>query len=176
MQNSELLKKTIRVWIAIFIIALMLSGITAFALETELAWLDSLFENKTNGLSVWIYKVYSALHQTNLDYPFLAYGYDWLAFSHLVIAVAFIGPFKDPVRNKWVIQFGMIACCMIYPLAFIAGYLRQIPCYWQLIDCSFGIIGLAPLYICYNKIKLLERVTLAKNNTNQNENKILRSI
>lgn len=167
MQNSESLKKTIRVWIVIFIIALILSGITAFALETELAWLNNFFENKTSGLSVWIHKVYTALHQTNLNYPFLAYGYDWLAFSHLVIAVSFIGPFKDPVRNKWVIQFGMIACCMIFPLAFIAGYVRQIPFYWQLIDCSFGVIGLVPLYICYNKIGLLERVTLSKNNKNQ---------
>lgn len=167
MQNSESLKKVIRLWIGIFIIALLLSGITAFALETELAWLDSLFENKTNGLSLWIYKVYTALHQTNLNYPFLAYGYDWLAFAHLIIAVAFIGPFKDPVKNKWIIQLGMIACCMIFPLAFIAGYVRQIPLYWQFIDCSFGVIGLIPLYICYKKIERLERMTLLKNETYQ---------
>lgn len=167
MQNSESLKKTIRVWIALFIIALVLSGITAFALETELAWLNSLFQNKTSGLSVWINKVYTALHQTNLNYPFLAYGYDWLAFAHLVIAVAFIGPFKDPVRNKWIIQFGMIACCMIFPLAFIAGYVRQIPLYWQLIDCSFGLTGMIPLYFCYKKIETLERLTLSKIEINQ---------
>lgn len=167
MQNSESLKKVIRIWIGLFIIALILSGITAFALETELAWLNRLFENKRNGLSEWIHKVYIALHQTNLNYPFLAYGYDWLAFAHLVIAVAFIGPFKDPVRNKWIIQFGMIACCMIFPLAFIAGYARKIPLYWQFIDCSFGVIGLIPLYICYKKIETLERMTLLKNENYQ---------
>jgi hypothetical protein len=33
-------------------------------------------------------------------YPFLAYGTDWLAFVHLVIAVAFVGPFFDPVPDK----------------------------------------------------------------------------
>ncbi len=176
MQSSESLKVTIRVWIVIFIIALVVSGVTAFALDTELAWINHLFENQKSGLAEWIDKVYMAVHQTNVNYPFLAYGYDWLAFAHLVIAVAFIGPFKDPVRNKWIIQFGLIACCMVFPLAFIAGYVRHIPFYWQLIDCSFGIIGLVPLYICYRKIELLERLTLSKNNTNHNENKILRSV
>jgi len=80
-----------------------------------------------------------------------------------VIAVAFIGAFNDPVRNKWIIQFGMIAWCMVFPLAFIAGTVRKIPFYWQLIDCSFGIIGLIPLYICYKKIEVLEKLTLSKN-------------
>ena len=52
MQSSESLKKAIRLWIIIFIIALVLSGVTAFALETELAWLNSLFENKESGLAI----------------------------------------------------------------------------------------------------------------------------
>jgi hypothetical protein len=33
-----------------------------------------------------------------------------IAFAHLAIAIAFIGPYIDPVRNKWVITFGLIAC------------------------------------------------------------------
>jgi hypothetical protein len=161
MQNSESLKRAIKIWIVIFIAAIALSGITAFALETELAWLNRLFKTHETGLSQWINKVYLALQKTNRDFPFLAYGYDWLAFAHLVIAVAFIGPLKEPARNKWVIQFGMIACGMVLPLAFIAGNLRGIPFYWQLIDCSFGIIGLVPLYVCYKKIELLERIEKA---------------
>lgn len=159
MQDSDSLKRSIKVWIVIFIAALVLSGATAFALETELAWLNHFFNGRETGLSAWIKKVYLALQKTNINYPFLAYGYDWLAFAHLVIAVAFIGPLKDPVRNKWVIQFGMIACCMIFPLAIIAGHVRDIPFYWQLIDCSFGIIGLIPLCICYKKIELLEKLS-----------------
>lgn len=153
------MRKTIKTWILIFIIALILSGVTAFALETELAWLSSLMGDNQSALTTWINKVYLALHDTNLKYPYLAYGYDWLAFAHLVIAVAFIGPLKDPVRNKWVIQFGMIACIMIFPLALIAGPIRGIPFYWQLIDCSFGVIGLIPLWICYRKIEALEKLS-----------------
>jgi Na+/melibiose symporter-like transporter len=50
----------------------------------------------------------------------------------------------------------MIACIMILPLAFIAGYIREIPAGWTLIDCLFGILGIIPLWICYQKIKKLE--------------------
>jgi hypothetical protein len=159
MQHIESLRKTIKTWILIFIIALIISRVTAFALETELAWLSSLMGDNQSALTSWINKVFLALHDTNLKYPYLAYGYDWLAFAHLVIAVAFIGPLKDPVRNKWVIQFGMIACIMIFPLAFIAGPIRGIPFYWQLINCSFGVIGLIPLWICYRKIESLEKLS-----------------
>src|SRR5687768_12351329 len=157
MTRIKKLKKTIRTWIIFFIICLVLSGLTAFPLETELAWMNSFFDNIQSGLGYWINKVYVALKDTNRQYPFLAYGYDWLAFSHLVIAVSFIGPLRDPVRNKWVIEFGMIACCMIFPLAFIAGSVRGIPFYWQLIDCSFGVIGFIVLALCYRKIRHLEK-------------------
>ena len=160
MQSSESLRKIIKAWIVFFIVALIVSGLTAFFLETELAWLNHLMHNKENGLSQWINKVYLALHETNLNYPYLSYGYDWLGFAHLVIAVVFIGPLRDPVKNKWIIQFGIIACCMIFPLAFIAGHLRSIPFYWQLIDCSFGVIGLVPLCICYRKIEMLEKIRI----------------
>jgi len=141
----------------LFMILLILSGVTAFALETELGWLDRIFLYKTSALAVWIHAVYMALRQTNQSYPFLSYGYDWLAFAHLVIATAFFGVLKDPVRNKWIVQFGRISCWMIFPLAGIAGYVRGIPIFWQLIDCSFGIFGLIPLTICYRKIEQLEK-------------------
>jgi hypothetical protein len=137
------------------VIALVLSGATAFALETELAWLCDQIPGDIH-LYFFIRNCNVAIKEMNAQYPFLAYGYDWLAFAHIVIAIAFIGPYNDPVRNKWVIQFGCIACILIWPTAFIAGYVRQIPVYWKLIDCSFGVIGLVPLLICHAKIKRLE--------------------
>lgn len=79
----------------------------------------------------------------------------------VVIAVAFIGPLRDPVRNIWVIQFGMIACVAVIPLALIAGGIRGIPLGWQLIDISFGVIGIVPLIIVYRLIRRLERERLA---------------
>jgi hypothetical protein len=160
MKDLKKQEKVIRRWILFFIIALVFSGATAFGLETELHWLLGSWPPGDKGhLYGWVERVYAALHDMNSRYPFLAYGYDWLAFAHLVIAVAFIGPLRDPVRNKWIISFGMIACILVFPLAFIAGAVRGIPVYWRLIDCSFGIIGLIPLTICYNKIRLLEKLS-----------------
>jgi hypothetical protein len=39
--NEKQLKTRIRIWLALFIIGLALSGITAFPIETELAFLSS---------------------------------------------------------------------------------------------------------------------------------------
>ena len=159
----------LRLWLALFIVGLVLSGVTAFPLQSELGWLTSLLHVgflqsiAESGLLRWITRVNEGLLETNAHYPFLAYGTDWLAFAHLVIAVAFIGPYIDPVRNKWVITFGLIACAGVLPLALIAGHVRGIPLPWRLIDCSFGILGSIPLLICRQSILALERRGLADN-------------
>jgi hypothetical protein len=152
------LKTSIRRWVVFFMIALALSGATAFPLETELDWLAGVWP-RGNAVYNWLARVDGALKDTNAHYPFMAYGYDWLAFAHLMIAMVFIGVLRNPVRNKWVIEFGMLACVAVFPLAFIAGAIRGIPVFWRLIDCSFGVIGLIPLRICYRKIVALERLT-----------------
>ena len=149
------LEKSIRGLTMFFIVALVLSGLTAFPLETELKWLVGLTNDSNTWMTQWLKRVHEGIKDTNKQYPFMAYGSDWLAFAHLGIAVVFIGPLKDPVRNIWVIQFGMIACLMIFPLAFIAGEIRGIPIAWRLIDCAFGAFGLIPLAACYIKIKRL---------------------
>jgi hypothetical protein len=146
--------RRIRFCLGIFISGLVLSGLTAFPLATELRWLAALLHEswieplaQSTGLLLWIERVHDALATTGARYPFLAYGTDWLAFAHLAIAVAFIGPYVDPVRNKWVVTFGLIACAGVIPLALIAGQVRGIPFAWRLVDCSFGIAGSVPLLI-----------------------------
>ena len=151
------LLKKIRLLILFFIIALILSGVTAFPVETELRWLLNHPALVPAFAEPWLQQVYTALVETNAKYPMLAYGFDWLAFAHIVIAMAFIGPLKDPVKNKWIIDWAMLACVAIIPLAFIAAPIRQIPMFHVLIDCSFGIIGLLPLAICRKWIKQLEK-------------------
>lgn len=154
--HEEQLKKRIKGWIVFFIIGLILSGITAFPIESQLAIAMNDLQIFPVCVQDWLSKIYYAVKATNDNYPYLAYGTDWLAFAHIVIAIAFVGPLRDPVRNIWVIQFGMIACIMVIPLALIAGPIRQIPVFWQLIDCSFGVLGILPLYMCYKNIKKLE--------------------
>lgn len=148
-------EKNIRGWIIFFMVMLALSGLTAIPAETELAFICRFFPTGTS-VGDWLDNVYIALHHTNQQYPFLAYGYDWLAFAHFILALLFIGPLRDPVRNKWVIEFGIIACLLIIPFALLAGHFRGIPFWWRLLDCSFGVAGLLPLLICYRKIKQLE--------------------
>lgn len=152
MTQSDTVRR-IRFWLGVFIIDLVLSGITAFPLQTELGWLVSVLHTNplrqiadSSHLLPWIERVSEALADTNARYPFLAYGTDWLAFAHLAIAVAFAGPYLVPIRNKWVITFGLIACGGVIPLAPIAGHIRGIPLGWRFIDCSFGAFGAIPFF------------------------------
>jgi hypothetical protein len=160
--TQQKLETRIKRWIGIFIVFLILSGITAFPIETELTFLLDHASSFPEFMQLWLSRIYNAVKETNTSHPYLFYGTDWLAFAHIVIATVFIGPLKDPVKNIWVIQFGMIACVMVFPLALIAGPIRHIPFYWQMIDCSFGVIGLIPLYITYKHIKQLENINLKK--------------
>ena len=154
--NRELvLRRRIRSLTWLFILGLVVSGLTAMPLESELDWLASLLglsgqssEQVAPGFANWILRVRDALHETNAKFPFLAYGTDWLAFGHIIIAIAFVGALRDPVRNAWLFDFGLIACALVVPWALGCGAARGIPLGWQLIDCSFGVLGATPLWLC----------------------------
>jgi hypothetical protein len=165
MNEARTLERRIRIALAFFIAGLVVSGVTAFPLETEIRWLTAFLGADASarpadytGVMSWLVTVRDALIATNRAYPFLAYGTDWLAFAHLVIAVAFWGPFRDPVRNVWVIEWGMIACVAVIPLALIAGPVRDIPAYWRAVDASFGVVGIVPLWLCRRWTLRLERL------------------
>jgi len=156
----------IRVCLGILMLGLIVSGVTAFPLREELSFasdvlhagpIASWFPDAVG----WVDRVAGALADNDARYPFIAYGTDWLAFAHLVIAIVFVGPFIDPVRNIWVIQFGVIACIGIVPLALIAGTIRGIPLGWQLIDMSFGVIGAIPVLVAWRLTRRLERMRAA---------------
>ena len=154
----------IRLTILFFMAALALSGITAFPLTAEVQLLNhglgkgTVVGDQFPELANWLKKIETGLEYNDRNFPFIAYGTDWLAFAHLVIAIAFIGPFRDPIRNVWVIHFGMICCVLIFPLALFCGALRGIPLGWQLIDCSFGLFGLIPLWLILRWIRQLEQI------------------
>lgn len=158
--------RRIRFWLGVFMVGLALSGVTAFPLQGELRWLAHASAVRPfadwSGLQPWIERVSEGLNATDARYPFLAYGTDWLAFAHLVLAIAFVGPYLDPVRNKWVITFGLIACAGVIPLALIAGQVRGVPVGWRLIDCSFGVLGSIPLLICRRWIAVMEAAVRAE--------------
>jgi hypothetical protein len=144
--------RRIRIALSIFLAGLILSGLTAFPLSWELRLLcswagvpESARLQDLTGLQHWLAYVREGLTYNDQHYPFLAYGTDWLAFGHLMIAVFVFGAWLDPIRNSYIITAATIACLMIFPLALVCGEIRGIPFYWRLIDCSFGIFGIIPL-------------------------------
>ena len=159
MTKDTQIRRRIRFMLGAFMLGLALSGITAIPLAWELGILTRLIGHHFGALSGWLFRVQDGLRETDAHYPFLAYGTDWLAFGHLMIAVAFIGPYLDPVRNRWTITFGLIACVCVVPWALVFGPLRGIPFFWRLIDCSFGIIGFLPLLLVRRDIDRLSQIT-----------------
>ncbi|MEO8616424.1 MAG: hypothetical protein ABI600_14865 [Luteolibacter sp.] len=146
-----------RVAMVLFIAGLVISGVTAFPLLFELRILANLLAPGDQGtLAFWILKVRDGLEHTYARYPWVAYGTDWLAFGHLVIAMFFVGPLIHPLSSRTNIITGIVACVSIFPLAMICGPLREIPLGWQMIDCSFGLIGVVPLVYCLRLLKRLE--------------------
>ena len=154
--------RELRCWTAFFILALILSGLTAFPLATELRLLGEWFHVDApgipeNGIQWWFRTIRDGLNDTYSRYPWLGYGTDWLAFAHIVIAVFFVGPYRDPVRNVWIIQSGFIACAGVVVVVFVCGPIRGIPFYWQLIDASFGVFGAIPLWRVLALTRRLEK-------------------
>ncbi len=161
--EAALLLRRIRVAAAVFIVGLVLSGLTAFPLRHELdllaTWLGADANAPAGTLRGWIAFIQRGLATTEKEFPFLAYGTDWLAFGHLVIAVFFIGMWRDPVRNVWLLHAALIACVGVIPIALICGEIRGIPIYWRLIDCSFGVFGAVPLLLVLRWTRRLERLS-----------------
>lgn len=143
-----------RVWLGIFVVGLILSGITAFPLQAEINWVCALLGvhpltplESLPPWKAWLATIQRGLDETYAKYPWIGYGTDWLAFGHLIIAMFFIGPWRDPIANRWVLHVGMVACFSVFVLAFVAGPIRGIPLAWRLIDCSFGILGALVLWM-----------------------------
>jgi hypothetical protein len=97
-----------RFWLTLFIAGLVLSGLTALPLERELSLLMQVAGPGTRigvrwpDLASWLALVSHGVRETGQRFPFFFYGSDWLAFAHFAIAVALVGPWRDPVRNVWV--------------------------------------------------------------------------
>ncbi len=153
--------RRIRLLVAFVIAGLVVSGLTAFPLLRESAALARF--TQTLGLpefvNTWTAHVHEGLAQTYAAHPFIAYGTDWLAFGHLIIALFMVGAFIDPVRNVWLLRAGMIACLLVIPTALVSGAIRGIPLWWRLIDCGFGGAGFIPLAIAARMILRLPRAS-----------------
>ena len=157
MNRETILRRRIRWLTWLFIFGLFFSGATAIPLRLEVDQIvRALGLTDATG---WLGKIQTALTDTEARYPYLFYGTDWLAFGHFVIALVFIGVLRDPVRNRWLFDFGLLACVLVIPYAFVFGGLRGIPVWWRLIDGSFGVFGFLPLWFCRRWALELEKRT-----------------
>lgn len=163
LHGTQHLLRRYRLILGIFIVGLVISGVTAFPLNHELDLLARLLgvdtlapQSAPHDLGRWILTVRDGLREMYAAHPWIAYGTDWLAFAHIVLAIFFIGPWRAPVRNVWVLHAGLIACLLVLPLALVCGPLRGIPLYWRLLDCSFGVLGALPLLYCLKLVKRME--------------------
>lgn len=151
----------IRLILLFFAVALIGSGLTAIVPLQGLRMLAPIFapgsavESLWPALAGWLDLVHRALEDTYASYPFLAYGYDWLAFGHFIIAIPFLMALRDPLRSTWVIPFGIAACLLVLPHALIFGALRGIPVFWRLVDALFGIGGLITLLFLRQHVRQL---------------------
>jgi hypothetical protein len=163
--RESILRRRINWLVWLFMFGLIVSGATVIPLVAETKWLVRILgaNHGSVGWIHWLVQIRDALAQTQKQHPFLFYGTDWLAFGHFVIAIAFVGALRDPVRNRWLFDFGLIACALVIPYAFIFGGVRGVPVWWRLIDCSFGVFGSVPLWFCRQWAGELEKLAHDKN-------------
>ena len=162
MNEADVLRSRIRWLTRIIIFGLLVSGITSIPLRAELNWAVAMLPSRLAdkfGIGIWLTRVRDALNVTYDQYPFVAYGTDWLAFAHFVIAFAFVYPLKDPIRCAVLFSWGLYASISILLFALIMGQVRGIPWGWRLIDCSFGLAGLLLFSLCRRYVRRLEQLS-----------------
>ncbi len=146
--------------LAIVAFGLFVSGVTIWPAIPELkaavhlVWGDG---PAYGALHAFVLRAIAGLEEMNAGYPFMLYAHDWLAFAHIGLAILFAGATRDPVRNKWIVQCGLILCGLIPVLAGICVPLRGLPWQWFWIDTAFAPAAALPLWIAYRDIEHLER-------------------
>jgi len=153
--------KKIRTYTALLMAGLVIAGVPAFFIP----WGVDLIVNhsplpKWINQTAWLNYVLNGVIQIDKSYDFIWYGMDWMAFAHLLFAILFYGLYKDPIRNKWLVSFGLVACVAIAPIALGFGHLRGIPLIWQFLDMAFGVIAGALLLRIKSLIQSIEKSTL----------------
>ena len=156
--------RRVRRWTAFFVVGLVLSGATALPIPTQLALgVRILGEDLRAGglvpdaMAAWLQTLRDGIRATEARAPFMFYGTDWLAFGHFAIAFAFVGALRDPLRNRWLVRYGMWICAAVPVWALVWGPVRGIPFWWRLVDASFGIVGFVPMWMCDRWIRTIEQ-------------------
>lgn len=154
--------KRARVMLGIVAFGMLVSGVTVWPavpglkLAVRLVWGSA---EATGVLHAFVLRAIEGLEHVQSDYPFMLYAHDWLAFAHIMLALLFAGAIKDPVRNIWIVQCGLVMCASIPLLAGICIPIRGLPSCWFWIDFAFAPAAAWPLWIALKDIRKAERQT-----------------
>jgi len=145
--------------LGIVVFGLVMSGVTIWPAIPELkmavriVWGDG---ESAGVLHSFILQAIDGLESVEANYPFMLYAHDWLAFAHIVLAILFAGAIRDPVRNVWIVQCGLIMCVLVPILAGICIPIRGLPLVWFWIDFAFAPAAALPLWIALRDIRRAE--------------------
>ena len=145
--------------LGVIVFGLLVSGITVWPavpelrIAVEIVWGGGA---PTDGLHGFVMHAIERLEFVQAHYPFMLYAHDWLAFAHIMLAILFAGAIRDPVRNVWIVQCGLIMCALVPVLAGICIPLRGMPLVWFWIDFAFAPAAALPLWIALRDIKRTE--------------------
>lgn len=145
--------------LGIVVFGLLVSGITVWPMVSELKMAVRIVwgDGEPDGvLHSFILRAIEGLESVEAEYPFMLYAHDWLAFAHVVLAILFAGAIRDPVRNVWIVQCGLIMCVLVPVLAGICIPIRGLPPAWFLIDSAFAPAAGVPLWIALGDIRKVE--------------------
>jgi len=146
--------------LAIVAFGLLVSGVTVWPAQSELNLIVQVLwgeDKPTGALHRFLVNVLQGLESTNANYPFMFYAHDWLAFAHVMLAILFAGAIRDPARNVWVIQCGLIMCASIPILAGVCIPIRGLPSWWFFIDFAFAPAAAIPLWIALRDVTAHEK-------------------
>ncbi len=161
MNNSSQIQslKHAKLMLWVVVVGLLVSAITIWPAISELKFAVNLLwgdSQPTGTLHAFLLQAIEGLESVNGTYPFMLYAHDWLAFAHIVLAILFAGAARDPVRNIWVVQCGLIMCALVPVLAAICIPLRGLPWVWFWFDFAFAPLAALPLWIALRDIKKAE--------------------
>ena len=157
--KEKQLRGRIKAAIIITMLGLLLNGISSLPLRTELNILLSYSGQLPQFLVDWWTYVNQGVLETSEKYNFMRYGFDWLAFAHLTIAIAFIGPLRDPIKNQWVVKWGMIVAALGIVMAFGWERMRDIPIWWSFVDAGISYVAFLVLWFCNRWIEKLKVIS-----------------
>ena len=145
--------------LGIVVFGLVVSGVTVWPAIPELKMTVRIVWGNgepTGVLHSFILQAIEGMESVEANYPFMLYAHDWLAFAHIVLAILFAGAIRDPVRNVWIVQCGLIMCVLVPVLAGICIPIRGLPLVWFWIDFSFAPAAAVPLWIALRDIRRAE--------------------